>query len=106
MTAGPQPSRGGYFPVRVKIANNLNSDRSVQLRFDSSMNYDNNVQTKSSFDLAAPAGKTITLLTAAADGLGCGVYRRILMVAPRLILDSVWPVEACRSPLVRARRTQ
>jgi hypothetical protein len=55
-----QPSRGGFFPVRVKIANNLDSDRSVQLRFDSSVNYDNRLQTKSSFNLAAPAGKTVT----------------------------------------------
>jgi hypothetical protein len=55
-----QPSRGGFFPVRVKIANNLDSNRSVQLRFESSVNYDNRLQTKSAFNLAAPAGKTVT----------------------------------------------
>jgi hypothetical protein len=44
---------------------------------------------------AAPgAGKTVTTLTAAADGLASGKFRRILLVAPRLILDTVWPVEA------------
>jgi hypothetical protein len=55
-----QPSRGGYFPVRVKVANNLNSDHSIRLNFNSSSRYDNGLQTKSSFLLTAPAGKTVT----------------------------------------------
>lgn len=55
-----QPSQGGFFPVRVKIANNLTSPRSVQLRFDSSGGYDTRLQTKSSFAITAAAGKTVT----------------------------------------------
>lgn len=55
-----QPSRGGYLPVRVKIANNLDAGRSIQLRFESSMRYDRKLQTNSSYELSAPAGKTIS----------------------------------------------
>jgi hypothetical protein len=55
-----QPSSGGFFPIRVKIANNLQSDRSIRLDFRSSANYDNRIQSQSSFDIAAPAGKTVT----------------------------------------------
>ncbi len=55
-----QPSNGGFLPVRVKIANNLTSPRSVQLRFDSSGGYDSRLQTKSSFAITAAAGKTVT----------------------------------------------
>ncbi|GAA5117728.1 hypothetical protein JIN84_16960 [Luteolibacter yonseiensis] len=54
-----KPSPGGYFPVRVKIANNLKSDRSIRLDFTSSQNYDDRLQTKSSFDFSAGAGKTV-----------------------------------------------
>ncbi len=54
------PSSGGFFPIRVKIANNLQSDRSIRLDFRSSANYDNRIQTQSSFDITAPAGKTVT----------------------------------------------
>lgn len=54
-----EPSRGGFFPVRVKIANNLNSDKSVSLDFKSSVGY-NNLSTRSSFGFTAPAGKTVT----------------------------------------------
>ncbi|MEI6178666.1 MAG: hypothetical protein WCS43_17370 [Verrucomicrobiota bacterium] len=55
-----QPPRSGFFPVRVKIANNLNSDRSIGLDFKSSTRYDNHLQTQSSFSFTAPAGKTVT----------------------------------------------
>ena len=55
-----QPPRGGFFPVRVKIANNLGTERSVSLDFKSSTRYDNRVQTQSSFYFTAPAGKTVT----------------------------------------------
>lgn len=55
-----QPSRGGYLPISVKIANNLNDGRSIQLRFESSMRYDRKLQTNSSFELSAPAGKTLS----------------------------------------------
>lgn len=55
-----KPSPGGYFPVRVKIANNLKSDRSIRLDFTSSQNYDDRLRTNSSFDFSAAAGKTVT----------------------------------------------
>lgn len=55
-----QPSRSGFFPVRVKVANNLANDRSVRLDFQSHAYYDSRIQSKSSFSLTAPAGKTIT----------------------------------------------
>jgi hypothetical protein len=55
-----QPSRGGFFPVRVKIANNLENDRSIRLAFVSSQNYNNQLQTKSTFSFSAPGGKTVT----------------------------------------------
>ena len=55
-----QPSNGGFFPIRVKIANNLGTDRAIRLNFTSSANYDSRIQSQSSFDIAAPAGKTVT----------------------------------------------
>lgn len=55
-----EPSRGGFFPVRVKIANNLENARSIRLEFKSSINYDERLQTKFSFSFTAGAGKTVT----------------------------------------------
>lgn len=55
-----EPPRSGFFPVRVKIANNLNSDRSIGLDFKSTTRYDDRLQTQSSFSFTAPAGKTVT----------------------------------------------
>lgn len=55
-----QPARSGYFPVRVKIANNLETDRSVELRFKSTVNYDEKILTRSTFSIWAGAGKTVT----------------------------------------------
>ena len=55
-----KPSSGGFFPVRLKIANNLRNDRAIHLDFKSSINYDGRIQCQSSFDFSAPAGKTIT----------------------------------------------
>lgn len=54
------PSCGGFFPVRVKIANNLNSDRSVFLNFESTSSYQETASTNSSFNFTAPAGKSVT----------------------------------------------
>jgi len=54
-----KPSPGGYFPVRVKIANNLKTDRPIRLDFKSGQNYDDRLQTKSSFAFTAGAGKTV-----------------------------------------------
>ena len=54
------PSCGGFFPVRVKIANNLKSDRSIYLNFESTSSYVETAMTSSSFNFTAPAGKTVT----------------------------------------------
>lgn len=55
-----QPSRGGYLPVRVKIANNLDNTRGVRLSFTSSSGfYGGGTETRSSFEFAAPAGKSV-----------------------------------------------
>ena len=55
-----KPSPGGYFPVRVKIANNLKSDSSVWIEFKSKADYGNNLLTTSSFNFTANGGKTVT----------------------------------------------
>lgn len=54
-----KPSPGGYLPVRVKVANNLNSDRSVSLDFNSTSGYDGDLRTNSTFRFDAPAGKAV-----------------------------------------------
>ena len=55
-----KPSPGGYLPVRVKVANNLQNERSIQLSFESATNYSQGTHTSSSFGFTAPAGKTLT----------------------------------------------
>ena len=54
-----KPSKGGYLPVRVKIANNLDTDRTIQLEFQSGNSSDGNHST-SDFPFTAPAGKSVT----------------------------------------------
>ncbi len=53
-----QPSRGGFLPVRVKIANNLKSDRSINLSFECKQGY--GVSASSEFSFTAAAGKALT----------------------------------------------
>jgi hypothetical protein len=55
-----KPSSGGYFPVRVKIANNLKYKQSVYLDFEGSSDFSNDLTTNSSFSFTADAGKTVT----------------------------------------------
>ena len=55
-----EPSRGGYMPIRVKVANNLDTKRSINLDFRCGSNYDYRLQAKSSFSITADAGKTVT----------------------------------------------
>ncbi len=55
-----KPSPGGYFPVRVKIANNLKSERTIRLDFECSNDYNDNLKANSSFSLTAGAGKAVT----------------------------------------------
>lgn len=54
-----RPSPNGYLPVRIRISNQLATDRSVSLTFESSNDYgDRGSRMKSSFSLSAPAGKS------------------------------------------------
>ncbi len=55
-----KPSPGGYLPVRVKIANNLESESRIRLDFTAKSDYGNDLQTHSSFDFTASGGKTVT----------------------------------------------
>ena len=55
-----KPSPGGYFPVRVKIANNLKTDSNIRLDFESKADYGDDLMTRSSFDFSASGGKTVT----------------------------------------------
>ena len=55
-----KPSAGGYLPVRVKIANQLNRDQSVRLSFESNRQGSGNNITNSIYDLTAAPGKTVT----------------------------------------------
>jgi len=54
-----KPSSSGYFPVRVKIANNLKSERSIRLNFSTENDYSSNIRSSSSFGFSAPGGKTV-----------------------------------------------
>lgn len=55
-----KPSPGGFFPVRVKIANNLKEDRSIYLNFEATSSYAETASTNTSFNFTAPAGKAVT----------------------------------------------
>lgn len=55
-----KPSSGGFFPVRVKVANNLKINSRIRLGFESKPDYRDSLQASSSFTLETPAGKTVT----------------------------------------------
>jgi hypothetical protein len=55
-----RPSPGGFFPVRVKIANNLKTDSRVTLDFECASEYRTEVSARSSFSFDTPGGKTVT----------------------------------------------
>ncbi|MES2923173.1 MAG: hypothetical protein V4819_16575 [Verrucomicrobiota bacterium] len=70
-----KPSPGGYFPVRVKIANNLRTDRTIHLDFESSNDSGDDLKAKSSFPITAAAGKSVTrdiLVPLTPPGTGSG----------------------------------
>ena len=70
-----KPSPGGYFPVRVKIANNLKSERMIRLDFKCSNDYNDDLKANSSFSLTAAAGKSVTrdiLVPLSPPGSGSG----------------------------------
>ncbi|MEO7098784.1 MAG: hypothetical protein ABI162_05445 [Luteolibacter sp.] len=52
-------SQGGYLPVRVKISNNLDTERSINLSFESGGSSDGN-HANSAFSFTAPPGKSVT----------------------------------------------
>jgi len=54
-----KPAPSGYFPIRVKIANNLRNTQSVNLTFKSQGNYSQELLTQSTFAFTAEGGKTI-----------------------------------------------
>jgi hypothetical protein len=55
-----KPSPGGYFPVRVKIANNIKRESTIRLNFKSSSSYSGGVRTASSYSITAPPDKVLT----------------------------------------------
>ncbi|NJM37754.1 MAG: hypothetical protein HC845_07795 [Akkermansiaceae bacterium] len=58
-----KPASNGYFPVRVKIANNQKFPHKVFLNFesgDSGYSFGDDVKASSSFSFTADAGKTVT----------------------------------------------
>lgn len=55
-----KPSPGGYFPVRVKIANNIKRESTIRLNFQSSSDYRDGARTASSYSITAPPDKVLT----------------------------------------------
>lgn len=79
-----KPSAGGYFPVRVKVANNQKGGHVIRLKFSSSGNYNSGSRTTSEFEINAPAEKITTRdilvpLNPAAETHGSNVYLAVAM---------------------------
>jgi hypothetical protein len=55
-----RPASDGYFPVRVKIANNQDRMATIRLDFQASSNWDGSLRCSSSFRFEALPGKTVT----------------------------------------------
>ena len=55
-----KPSSGGFFPVRVTLANNTKKQGSIELRFNASNGYGDNLTSRSSFGITAKPGKTVS----------------------------------------------
>ena len=75
-----KPSPSGYFPVRVKIANNLKTDRSIRLDFEGSDDYNDDLKAKSSFSITAGAGKAVTrdiMVPLSPSGTGSGTRANV-----------------------------
>ncbi len=53
-------SPGGYLPVRVKIANNLNKEQNIRVGFKSNSDYNDELRSESSFNFTAGPGKAVT----------------------------------------------
>ncbi len=55
-----KPSLGGYYPVRVFIANNQKIRHTILLDFKDSTNYNDALSSSSTFSFTAPPGRSIT----------------------------------------------
>ncbi len=55
-----KPSAEGYFPVRVKVANNQKQGHIIRLKFTATGRYDGGTRTVSEFIINGPAGKVTT----------------------------------------------
>lgn len=55
-----RPAPSGYFPVRVKISNNLKNERGVTLDFQSTNSSNGTLRCNSNFSFSAGPGKSIT----------------------------------------------
>ena len=55
-----RPSAGGYFPVRVKVANNQKTGHVIRLEFTCGSNYSRGSRTTSQYEVSAPPEKTVT----------------------------------------------
>jgi hypothetical protein len=77
-----KPSAEGYFPVRVKVANNQKQGHIIRLKFTSTGSYNSGTRTVSEFDINGPAGKVTTRdllipLNPVADTYQSSVYLKV-----------------------------
>jgi hypothetical protein len=77
-----KPSAEGYFPVRVKVANNQKQGHLIRLKFTATGRYDGGTRTVSEFTINGPAGKVTTRdllvpLNPVADTYQSSVYLKV-----------------------------
>ncbi len=77
-----KPSAEGYFPVRVKVANNQKQGHVIRLKFTATGSYDSGTRTVSEFAINGPAGKVTTRdllvpLNPVADTYQSSVYLKV-----------------------------
>lgn len=79
-----KPSAEGYFPIRVKVANNQKRGHVIRLKFSATGAYNNGTRTVSEFSVTAPAEKLTTRdilvpLNPVADTYQSSVYLKVEM---------------------------
>ncbi|WAC18118.1 hypothetical protein OVA24_12815 [Luteolibacter sp. SL250] len=79
-----KPSAEGYFPVRVKVANNQKQGHLIRLKFIATGSYDGGTRAVSEFTIGGPAGKVTTRdilvpLNPVADTYQSSVYLKVEM---------------------------
>lgn len=77
-----KPSAEGFFPIRVKVANNQKVAHFIRLEMSSTSSYRSGTRTASEFSISAPAGKVTTRdllvpLNAVADTYQSNVYLEV-----------------------------